>query len=210
MTEGTTQAPSPTGFAAPLPPEEQARANFYALIARLFYAPPDRELLAALVSADGIVTEGADSSLATAWRELMLAAAATDPDAASEEYDRVFVGTGKAPVTLYTSAYTVKSAVANPLVEIRDFLLARDLARRESASEPEDHISALCEVMRHLVAEQQTTAEDQRALFMRFLWPAAPALCDAVINQEPHGFYRHVARFAKNFFALEHTAFEMA
>src|SRR5260221_3838463 len=33
-------------------PEEQARANFYALLSRLFYAPPEAALLAALGQAD--------------------------------------------------------------------------------------------------------------------------------------------------------------
>ena len=33
-----------------LPPEEQARANFYALLSRLFYEPPDAGLLAAFAA----------------------------------------------------------------------------------------------------------------------------------------------------------------
>ena len=33
-------------------PEEQARANFYGLLARLFYSPPDAAFLKALAMAD--------------------------------------------------------------------------------------------------------------------------------------------------------------
>ena len=43
---------------AALEPEEQARANFYALLARLLSAPPDRELLRALSAAAGLEAEG--------------------------------------------------------------------------------------------------------------------------------------------------------
>ena len=35
--------------------EEEARANFYALLARLFYAPPDEGLLKALAGADAVL-----------------------------------------------------------------------------------------------------------------------------------------------------------
>ena len=56
-----------------LPPEEQARANFYALLSRLFYAPPDAALLQRLAGADEL--EAQDETLAARWRELVAAAA---------------------------------------------------------------------------------------------------------------------------------------
>ena len=188
-------------------PEEQARANFYGLLARLFYAPPDRELLETLAVAGELAAEGGSSPLALAWTELRRAAAAADPEAVREEYETVFVGTGKAEVTLYTGAYTARNASHNPLVDIRGYLAAHQLARREEASEPEDHIAALCDVMRHLVASADVAA--QREFFEKYLSPASGPLCNAVIQCERAGFYGHVARFAKMFFALEHSAYEM-
>lgn len=92
----------PLHFVRTLAPEDQARANFYGLISRLFYAPPDAALLAALGSADELEAE--DEVLARSWRELCQAAAGTDAETLRDEYDSVFVGTGKAPITLYTSA----------------------------------------------------------------------------------------------------------
>ena len=44
----SAQAAAPIAVHRPLPPEEAARANFYALLARLLNAPPDRALLAAI------------------------------------------------------------------------------------------------------------------------------------------------------------------
>ncbi|MGH8705091.1 MAG: TorD/DmsD family molecular chaperone [Burkholderiales bacterium] len=191
-----------------LQPEDQARANLYALLARLFYGPPDRELLASLAGADELLADDGRAPLAAAWRELTAAAAAMGDEAAREEYEGVFVGTGKAEVTLYTGAYTVKTMLDNPLVEIREFLAAHGFVRRENVSEPEDHLAALCETMRHLVAVQGSSAAQQR-FFRQFIWPAADALCDAIAKSPNTNFYKRVGNLARSFFALEHGALEL-
>ena len=197
--------------AAARAPEDQARANFYALLARLFYAPPDRELLDSIAAAGELHSADEKTPLALAWRELKAAAAATEPEAAREEYESVFVGTGKAEVTLYTTAYAAgnaaRSPIRNPLVSIKDFLAARGLSRKQAVHEPEDHIAALCEIMRHLVAAEDAAA--QRNFFGQFMQPAVTSLCDAIACCEHIRFYRPVARFAARFFEVEHAVFNM-
>src|SRR5256714_15512870 len=89
-----------------MPPEEEARANFYGVLAGLFYAPPEEALLKALAGADELDAE--DETLAARWRELIAAAAVTPAEAVREEYDRAFIGTGEAPGTLYASAYSLR------------------------------------------------------------------------------------------------------
>ena len=49
--------------------EDRARADHYALIAQLFYAPPDAALLAELAGAGAALGQG-DGPLAEAWRAL--------------------------------------------------------------------------------------------------------------------------------------------
>ena len=183
-------------------PEEQARANLYALLARLFYGPPDPVLLNAM---GGETLEG---ELAQPWEELKRAAAAANPHAVREEYETAFVGTGKAPVTLYASAYSIRFSNEVPLAELRGELSRLGLARRAEAREPEDHIAALCDVMRHLVAKQQDLEEQQR-FFHRWIAPAAEPLCNAIDRSAATDFYKHVARFANAFLSLERRAFEM-
>ena len=187
--------------------EEEARANFYALLARLFYAPPDEGLLKALAGADELDAE--DEALAARWRELIAAAAVMEPEAARDEYDSAFVGTGKAPITLYATAYSVRYSNEAPLAALRADLAALGLARRESAGEPEDHIAALCETMRHLIAHEQRPLEDQRRFYERWIQPAAEPLCAAIDASERTSFYKVVGRMAKTFFSLEQSAFEM-
>lgn len=190
-----------------LAPEERGRADFYALLARLFYAPPDAALLSALGSAGELPAE--DDALANAWRGLSGAAAAADAEAVREEYETAFVGTGRAPVTLYTSAYSIKYSNEAPLAELRGELARLGLARRNEAVEPEDHIAALCETMRHLVAEQHRGLEEQRRFFERWIRPVSEPLCTAIEKSEHTAFYKPVASLAKSFFSLEQSAFEM-
>jgi TorA maturation chaperone TorD len=197
----------PLNFVATLPPEEVARANFYGLLARLLYGPPDARLLETLAGATGMDAE--DGEIGPAWERLCRAAGQTDQEAAREEYDTVFVGTGKAPVTLYTSAYSIRYATEAPLVELRRELAALGLARRDNASEPEDHVAALCDVMRHLIAVQKRELAVQAAFFKRWIGPIASPLCDAIEADPTLSFYKTVARFAKAFFDLEQNAFEL-
>jgi TorA maturation chaperone TorD len=199
--------PQPMTFVETLPPEELARANFYGLLARLFYAPPDAALLEAIAGADQIDAE--DGGIADAWHQLALACASADAERVREEYENAFVGTGKAPVTLYTSAYTIRYSNEVPLVALRAALADLGLGRRDGVHEPEDHIAALCETMRHIVAEQKRDLHDQARFFSRWIGPAAGPLCNAIEAHPGCDFYRRVGRFAKSFFELEQSSFEM-
>ncbi|HYD55638.1 MAG TPA: molecular chaperone TorD family protein [Burkholderiales bacterium] len=197
----------PMQFAPTLPPEEVARANFYGLIARLFYAPPDAALLEAIAGAQD--EEAEDGDFGDAWQALARAASQADPGAVREEYENAFVGTGKAPVTLYTSAYTIRFESETPLVELRAQLSDLGLSRKSGVFEPEDHVAALCDVMRHLVAEQKRDLHEQKRFFGRWIAPAAEPLCAAIEASEATDFYKFAGRFAKAFFAIEQSAFEM-
>jgi len=199
----------PIRFLPPESPEDRARADLYALIARFFYAPPDQQLLEALAEADEIVGEDDSVPLANAWRALQAACAATDEDTAQEEYDALLVGVGKAIVPPYVGAHIAEGGADKTLVELRTWLADRGLGRQASVSEPEDHVAALCEVMRHLISVQQATIEEQREFFARFLQPGAMPLCAAIDAAAEANFYRVLARFAATFFELERTAFEM-
>jgi TorA maturation chaperone TorD len=198
---------TPLQFVPTPPPEEAARANFYGLLARLFYAPPDAALLRTLAAADELEAE--DDGVALAWRELAKAAADADAEALREEYEAAFIGVGKAPITLYTSAYSMRYTNEAPLAQLREQLSRLGLARRSEISEPEDHIAALFEVMRHLIAEQKRALDEQKQFFERWIWPVVQPLCDAITKSELTPHYRPVAKFARAFLELEHSAFEM-
>ena len=50
-------------------PEEQARADMYALLARMLHAAPDADMLAGLATADAIVAGQSGHPLDRAWEQ---------------------------------------------------------------------------------------------------------------------------------------------
>lgn len=202
---------APPDAAAAAPQEDRARADFYALISRLFHAGPDAGLLAAIAAADEIAAEAENSSLALAWKSLIAAAAAMDAEAAQIEYDRVFVGTGKAEITLYATQYLSESMKENVLVRLRAELAEIGLEREAGAAEYEDHFSALCEVMRHLIFfASEVAVQKQKSFFLRYLVPCYAIICGAAVVSPNTNFYKHVARFTKAFLDVETESFDIA
>ena len=190
--------------------EDRARAECYALISRLFYAPPDRELLDCLraeqPAADDEPAE--TSSYTAAFCALQRAAGLGTADSLRQEYDDLFVGAGKALITPYTSAYAVPNAPDRHLVSLRDQLAEWGLGRRESVFETEDHVSAVCDIMRWLI-QREHPLHVQRSFFMGFVYPGVGAFCRAVESTASASFYPTVARLARAFMEIEHVAFTL-
>lgn len=194
--------------------EDRARADVYALLAHLFYLPSSAGLLRSIADADIIDGAALQSPLAAAWGALQQAARNADPVAISEEYDNAFISVGRPPVFLYGSFYQAGFLMEKPLVRLRDDLARLGLARKHESNESEDHISALCDVMRFLIVGDDdtppATVEVQREFFMRHIAPWYERLCAAIRGAEQTDFYKKVAAFAKEFFDLEVQAFEIA
>jgi len=188
-------------------PEDESRAGFYGLIARLFYAAPDEAVLAQILHANAF--EGSDAPVAVAWRELADACRSAFPVVLENEHTALFVGTGKAEVTPYLTHYTIKYATDNPLVELRQQLNRWGMRRKENANEPEDHIAGICEAMRFVIAVQQRNIDEQKMFFENHLYRGGVSFCSAVTASDKADFYRRVAQFARTFFELEREAFDL-
>ena len=202
---------TPLVFQPPEVPEDQARAGYYALLARLFYAGPDAGLLATIAGADEIVATGEQSALAGAWNALALAARAMDADTARLEYDQLFVGTGKAEVTPYASYYLAETGREKILVKLRAELAGLGLKRSERAAEPEDHVSGLFDAMRYLISlgSDDAALRKQQDFFDRYIARSFRNLCTAISASEKSNFYKHVARFADTFLSVESEALKV-
>jgi TorA maturation chaperone TorD len=199
----------------PLPPEDEARAEFYALLARLFGRAPDASLLAAIAAAPPLAPpvrapDDPQGTLAEAWDRLRGASAGMDAEAARDEFQALFIGVGRSEVSLYASHYLGPQS-GRPLAEVRASLAALGLARRPESSEFEDHLSAVLETMRLLVAgdsERRPAAVAlQQAFFERHVGPWAFACCAAITTNSVANYYRRVAQFADRFLALERDSF---
>jgi TorA maturation chaperone TorD len=195
-------------------PEDQARADFYALLSRLYAAAPDAGLLAAIATADELPegTEGgAGHDLAKAWHALIASSAAMVPEAAGAEYHDLFVGVGMSEVSLYGSAY-VKGPSGKPLlVNVREALTPLGLARRVGATMLEDHLAAVCETMRVLIVGTGTAGgfalAQQRAFFDTNVGSWVFACCNAIKAKTVANYYCRVAQFTHCFMALERDSF---
>jgi TorA maturation chaperone TorD len=203
-------ASAPITLQRTLPPEEAARADFYALLAAVLNNAPDGRILANLASAGPI--EG-DGDLSLAWQGLVDASSAMDADAAAEEYEALFAGVGKASVSIYAGFYTGAPAVDHPRVRIQQALARVGLARNEQATEPEDHFAALFETMRVLVAgagsRPPAKLAEQKAFFEEHVGPGAARFFDALRRAPVANYYRQVAAVGAAFIALESQSLQL-
>jgi len=204
----------PMHFAPAVSAEDQARADLYGLLARLFYAPPDANLLAELRQAappphegEPLTSEG--EALKRAWAELVEACSSAFPARIEEEHLQLFVGIGKAEITPYLSAYLARNESDSPLARLRGQLANWGLARREETVEPEDHVSALCETMRWLIVGRKGTLAVQRHCFETYLFPGASRFCSAVSTCDNAKFYRHGANLLSALLEVERKAFDI-
>ena len=203
---------APVAVHRALPPEESARADFYALLGRLFREPPDAALLASLAAAPRL-EEGADARFAAAWSALVDASSAMDADAATLEYEELFAGVGQARVSIYAGFYCGAAAVEHPRVRLQRDMAALGLSRPQHVTEPEDHYAGLFDVMRVLVAggagRGPATVGEQRRFFAEHIEPGVQRFLAAVGSAPEANYYRHVAALGAAFMALESESFQL-
>lgn len=210
MTPTTT--PTPIAMAWTIAPEDEARAGLYALMSRLFIAPPTVALLEAIGTA-AMWDEADGNPLAAAWNRLVLASGAMDVDAAAQEYTDLFVGVGKSAVNLHGSHWISGFMMEKPLAELRTTLAELGLARDPGVTMLEDHLAAVFETMRILIAgrgdRRPVPAADQRAFFASHIAPWVFICCDAIQQCLVANYYRRVAEFVSLFLAIERDSLAM-
>jgi len=196
----------------PLGGEDQARADFYALLARLLLAPPDGGLLAALAQAEPVSAAG-EFALEDAWLTLTQAASVVDAGAAADEFALLFLSTGNPLLNPFGSFYLTGHLNDVPLVQLRHDLARLRLARAPGAGESEDHLGALCETMRVLVQGAPGIARQpllaQKQFFDAHIRPWYAACLADIANAEGANFYRVVAAVADAFLSIEAQAFSV-
>ncbi len=212
MTPAHLPPPAAIAFTSRDEGEELQRAELYGLLARLWLAPPDAELLQQFAVA---VTEAPTPGayLEAPWQDLVCALRASSVAAAALEFDALFVGIGKPDVLLYASHHLSGALNEKPLVALRTDLAALGLTRDAAASETEDHLSFLFEVMRYLIAGDDVMVcnlERQRQIFRAHLQPwVADSLCAAVEQHPRAKLYATLAAFTRAFMQVEAQGFDM-
>ena len=191
--------------------EELERAELYGVLARLWLAPPDAELLAQFKVA---VTEAPQNGglLEAPWQALVGALRSQSGEATAAEHEALFHGVGKPEVFAYGSFYLTGFLNEKPLAALRHDLAALGLARDEHALETEDHIAYGFEVMRYLIAGDDVAVcnlEQQRRFFRAHLQPWVDRFCAAVQAQPRAKVYAALAGFTQAFVQVETQGFDM-
>lgn len=195
---------APIGVHPQLSDEDRGRSEFYAVLGRLFTAPPDASLLRLL--GDAAIRED-DLPVTKAWNRLAQASRAMDADAAAQEYTDLFIGVGKAECNLHAS-FWMRDTLQRPLVAVRADLAELGLGRAAESPVYEDHLGALCETMRLLIAggpggRQPVAVDVQRRFFERHLAPWAIRCVHAITECAVANYYARVAEFGESFLAVE-------
>ena len=202
---------APLKLGAYVSPEDHGRANFYALISRLFADAPDQALLQAIAGSPPLASEDTGEPLALAWSKLIAASSVMDADAAREEFDALFIGVGKAPVNLHASHHLTGFMMETPLAEVRGTLTTLGFARLESQTVVEDHLAALLEVMRLLIVGADGIApaalSTQKQFFESHIAPWFELCCSAIAKSSLANFYGVVAELGSSFLLVEREGF---
>ena len=197
--------------APPLSSEDQARADLYALAARLLLAPPGEVLLGQLAAADPIFSEGGDPALERAWEKLVLASSVMDAQAVAEEFDTLFVSDGTPTLNPYGSLYLSGYMNDAPLAELRGDLARFGIGRVRGVAEFEDHLGALCETMRVLIAGgpgiRRQPLREQKTFFDARIAPWYERCLEDIRNAQGANFYKVVADFVAALLEIEAVAF---
>ncbi len=193
------------GSAAWVDDVDLGRAAAYRLLSHLLRAAPSAELLAQLAALDCD-----DSPIGRAQAALAVAAARTNAADAEREFWALFIGVGRGELLPYASYYLTGFLHERPLARIREDLAALGIARADAASEPEDHLYVLCDVMAGL-ADGSLTGDRAAAhrFFAAHLAPwAARAVAD-LAKAKSATFYRAVAAFGAAFIDIEIDGFAL-
>ena len=126
--------------------EELSRARLYRLLSRLLSAPADEELLLFLRN-----LEGDDSPLGQGLATLSDVAARVSVGEVTQEFHDLFIGVTKGELLPFASHYLTGFLNEKPLAELRDAMSELGIARSDAASEPEDHIASLFEIMHGMI-----------------------------------------------------------
>jgi TorA maturation chaperone TorD len=193
-------------------PEDLARADLYGLIARFFHLPPDQELLDQIAATADQENVSDAAPLAKAWMDVVEVAKNNSAKAWHDEFDLNFISVGKPNIVLNGSFYMAGHLNERPLVNIRKALEEFGLEAAEEVTETEDHISALCEVMRYLIAGDDveiSNLTNQRVFFNDHLRPWYGELCDAIQDLPEMHLYHPIAVLTREFLDIEGQSFDM-
>jgi len=193
----------PEGVSSRTREVEALRASTWTLLGSLLRQPPDGDMLSSLAVPESVPSDD-ERPLAAAWRALADAAATADPEQLDDQFHALFIGLGRGELVPYGSWYRTGFLMDRPLVSLRRDLALLGFERMPCVCEPEDHVSALAEVMGLLADPLEGQDRSTQALFFRAHVDAwMPSLFADMQQAESARFYRCVGGLGAAFLDFE-------
>ena len=196
------------GMNEALAQEDALRAQMYAFLARLLAAPPDAALLESVSK-----MEGDDSAIGKAMGSFARLAERTDPSAAVQEYNDLFIGLARGELLPYGSYYLTGFLHEKPLAKLRNDMAALGIERSADVKEPEDHIAALMDMMAGLITgefSEPAPLAEQKKFFEAHISPWAGHFFADLEGAKSSVLYAALGSIGRSFMEIEATAFSMS
>ena len=177
-------------------------------MARLLGAPADAEFLGMLTG-----LKGDDSPLGQAVAALSEVAKNVSLEEAVDEYNALFIGVTKGELLPFASFYLTGFLNEKPLAELRQAMDQIGVQKSEDASDPEDHIASLFEVMHGIITGKfgrTDSLTEQFKFFDNHIGNWAPKLFEDLEAAKSARLFMPVGLIGKLFLKIESEAFKIA
>jgi TorA maturation chaperone TorD len=188
--------------------EDRMRADVYALLGRLLATSPKEDTLKLVAS-----LTGDSSELGQALSALAVTARGIDVRRIDDEYQALFIGVARGELLPYASYYLTGFLYSKPLATLRGDMARLGIARADGASNPEDHIASLCEMMAGLITgafDRAVAVAEQRSFFDAHIAPWASRFFADLEASPTAAFYMPVGKVGRTFMDIETQAFALA
>jgi TorA maturation chaperone TorD len=156
---------------------------------------------------------GGPGEFGAAIDALASAARGTGAEAASREYHDLFIGLARGELVPFASYYKTGFLYDKPLAKLRADMERFGIASVDNASDPEDHIAAIAEMMAGLIGGDFGKPAElavQKQFFNTHLAPWAPRFFADLEKVETARLYRPVGKVGRLLCTIEAEAFALA
>ncbi len=190
-------------------PAELARADIYNILAKLFYTPPNSELVDFIVELPAQFASDT-SALACDWRDMQVDFSNAALDDLKDEFNNLFIGVGRGELLPFGSWYQTGFLMDRPLSLLRQDLQTLGFERQHGVKEPEDHVAALCETMAMIIQNpEEIPFATQQKFFNDHIEPWMGRFFNDLRTAKTAKIYKSVGKFGRAFIDFETQYFNM-
>lgn len=187
--------------------EDLLRAQVYGLVANFLSGAPSDDLLKI-----GAGLSGDDTPLGKAVGTFAHLCARSDVDTVSTEYHDLFIGVARGELLPYASYYLTGFLNEKPLAKLRNDMDALGVERDPNATEPEDHIASIFDIMAGLIDGRfghASTLGEQQKFYDAHVKPWASFFFRDLEGAKASVLYAGLGSIGRVFLDIEDTAFSM-